>query len=403
MGEEENNIEQSYESELKPHEVERYSRQLLTGQHWTVANQISVQQAAVLIVGAGGIGSTVIPYLAGAGVGVLRVVDSDVVETSNLHRQGILHGGNIGASKAKSAAQAVAAMNPHVNVEAHDDRITPDTILNYLDDRIRCVVDCSDNPFTRYTLNDACYFQKVPLVSASAIGSSAQITVFDFSECCYRCLYPNHSGTAFQNCNDNGVWGPVPGLIGTAAAMECLKVIGRFGSPLYHHTLVYQADTAEAKRWRKPAKSRKECCLCGDAPTIQSLQDTKDDLAALLSCDVANADKDDLPHVSVREYKTIRESRRPHVLLDVRNVAQFQLVHLPNSTNVPLKDIVQSPSILGSLDADVPIFVICRRGIASAIALKHLKQILPENTRIHHIQGGLDSWRRDIDPLFPKY
>jgi rhodanese-related sulfurtransferase len=234
------------------------------------------------------------------------------------------------------------------------------------------------------------------------------------------------TATTAQNCNDHGVWGPVPGLIGTVAAMECLKVIGGFGQPLYHHTLVYEADTAEAQRWKKPSHSRKQCLLCGVSPTIRSLRDTKENLQGLLSCNnnsgsssdnssSANDDTEMIPQVSVVDYHQVVRTRRPHVLLDVRNSAQFALVHLPNAVHLPLSELLQlssssssasSSSLLPpSLPAERPVYVLCRRGIASATAVRHLRQILPVDQRddIYHIQGGLDAWRTNVDPSFPKY
>jgi adenylyltransferase and sulfurtransferase len=407
-----------YESELEYHEIERYSRQLLTGQHWGVSHQVKLRHATVLIVGAA------IPYLAGAGIGTLQIVDDDVVELPNLHRQGILHRNNLGHRKAASAAQAVQCLSPHTTVKAFEGRITPDTISLYLQQEvgedqsmkktpISCVVDCSDNPYTRYTLNDACFFHKIPLVSASAIGSSAQLTVFDYTECCYRCLFPYNNATVpAANCNDHGVWGPVPGLIGTAAAMECLKVVGGFGEPLYHHTLVYQADTGEAQRYRKPSKSRKNCFLCGESPILHTLQDTKDNLKGLLSCKNSMAKDTDtvkkIPHVSAKDYQRVRMMHTPHILLDVRNSAQFQLVHLPHSLHLPLNELLQHQSVPSLLQNvlegnETPVYVLCRRGIASATAVRHLQIIWPEKSNLYHIEGGLDAWRTNVDPSFPKY
>jgi rhodanese-related sulfurtransferase len=252
------------------------------------------------------------------------------------------------------------------------------------------------------------------------------------------------------------------------AAMECLKVIGRFGQPLFHHVLSYEAGTAEFRRWKKPKTSRRSCCLCGTAPTLTNWRDTADNIRGLLSCgnhhsaaaaaDDQNA-KERLPQVTVQEYDR-RRHHNPHWLLDVRNTAQFQLVHLPHAVHVPLLDLLRlpttattlqsssstllssllsllssssSPSLLRqaaaaaaavstteqSQDDDnndkkevqqeqpLPIYVLCRRGVASAQAVRHLRQILPLDCRqrdeIYHITGGLDAWRSQVDPTFPKY
>ena len=223
---------------LSADHIERYSRQLLLSNGFGVNGQLRLLNSSVLIVGAGGIGSTVILYLAAAGVGSLTIVDFDSVERSNLHRQVIHSSHKVGRNKAESAKQAALALNPSIQIQAMQLPLTHDNALELVKSH-DCVVDASDNPQTRYVVNDACFLasttttrSRVPLVSASAIGTEGQLTVYHHTGngCCYRCLYPKpppdyHS----KSCSDHGVLGPVPGLMGVLQATEVIKILTNTG------------------------------------------------------------------------------------------------------------------------------------------------------------------------------
>jgi adenylyltransferase and sulfurtransferase len=211
---------------LSPDQVERYSRQLLLQEGFGVKGQGKMLSSSVLVVGAGGIGSTVLLYLAACGIGRISVLDFDVVETSNLHRQIIHKQKNVGLNKAVSACQTLLDLNPSIQCRPLQ------TILNHLNamEIIQdhdCIVDASDNPRTRYLINDACVLAGKPLISGSAIGTEGQLSVFNWKDGpCYRCLFPKPSITAgAKSCSDNGVLGPVPGLIGVLQSLEVIKVL----------------------------------------------------------------------------------------------------------------------------------------------------------------------------------
>lgn len=218
------------EDKLSPEQIERYSRQLLIAGGFGVTGQLVLLKASVLIVGAGGIGSTVILYLAASGVGKLTIVDFDEVDISNLHRQIIHKSQDVGMNKAESARTAVEALNPSIQVEILKMPLSSSNALDIVSQH-DCVVDASDNPLTRYTVNDACVLGNIPLVSGSAIGCEGQLTVYNYKGGpCYRCLYPKQSSSeGSKTCSDNGVLGPVPGLVGILQAMETIKVLTGFG------------------------------------------------------------------------------------------------------------------------------------------------------------------------------
>jgi adenylyltransferase and sulfurtransferase len=225
-----NNSIESYEGILNPSQIERYSRQLLLQGGFGVHGQLALQNAKVLIVGAGGIGSTVILYLAACGVGHLSIVDFDQVDVSNLHRQVIHKTSRIGQNKAESARCAVYQLNPTIACSTVEEPLTESNALTLVSGH-DCIVDASDNPQTRYLINDACVLSGKPLVSGSAMGMEGQLTVYNYQGGpCYRCLYPKPNAVeGSKSCADNGVLGPVPGLIGLLQTIETIKILTRVG------------------------------------------------------------------------------------------------------------------------------------------------------------------------------
>lgn len=215
---------------LSRESIERYSRQLLLKDGFGVEGQNKLLQSSVLVIGAGGIGSSVLLYLASSGVRTITVVDFDVVERSNLHRQVIHRDTNVGMNKALSACRAMKELNPSVQCSPITAALTHDNALGLVS-RHDCVVDASDNPLTRYLVNDACVLAGKALVSGSAIGTEGQMTVYNLDGGpCYRCLYPKPNTTeGCKSCSDFGVLGPVPGLVGILLSVEVLKVLTGVG------------------------------------------------------------------------------------------------------------------------------------------------------------------------------
>jgi adenylyltransferase and sulfurtransferase len=474
-------------SSLSNSHIERYSRQILAGVG--VDGQRKLLQAKVVVVGAGGIGSSCLLYLAGSGIGQLDVLDNDAVEVSNLHRQ-ILHTAQrCGMSKAVSAQRAVLQLNPTIRCEAIMATLTHDNAMQLLEP-YDVIVDATDNPLTRYLINDAAVLLShkknagVSVVFASAVATEAQITVFSHGDgdsretagggCCYRCLYPDPVGSVASNCascSDAGVLGPVPGLVGVLQATEVIKLLTKIGTPLTNHILQYDALSCRFLRLKKPPR-RLECASCGSdragTTKIRSMHDSYASLqyvrgpnANVAPCSVLSAA---VQSVSPREYYPLWRQRydsgrledsgqytRPHLLLDVREKIQYDLCHLPGSVNVPLRqlpnrldevlDLAANATVTGQRKIDeadreqvLNIYCVCRRGIASAsaaailaewVSASHLPQHgtstvddgnlrrndgctrsrtarLP-NVEICNVRGGLDAWREQVDPSFPKY
>ncbi|KAG7358522.1 molybdopterin biosynthesis MoeB protein [Nitzschia inconspicua] len=398
----------SYEGILNPTQIERYSRQLLLQGGFGVQGQVKLQNSKVLIVGAGGIGSTVIFYLAACGVGHLSIVDFDDVDVSNLHRQVIHKNQDVGMNKAESARRAVHDLNPTISCSTIQEPLTDFNALELIQTH-DCVVDASDNPQTRYLINDACVLSGKPLVSGSAMGMEGQLTVYNFREgSCYRCLYPKPNATeGSKSCADNGVLGPVPGLIGVLQAVETIKVLTGVGEVMSDRLLMYDASQCSFVRIKKPPK-QPQCPACSG--TIRSMKDSyqASQSARGPSCSVQRQAPEVSPQheTSVQEYHQIRQRDEPHILLDVRVHEQFDLCRLPGAINIPLSSLTQQHlQLVNLVPANLPIYCVCRRGIASAMAVNKILQegIGFDPSAVHHIVGGLDAWRSQIDKSFPQY
>ena len=245
---------------LSDEQLLRYNRQILL-HDFDVAGQERLLESRVLIVGLGGLGCPAALYLAAAGVGTLVLADGDAVELSNLQRQ-LAHGeADIGRNKAVSAAASIADINPGVTVTMLTEHLAGDALPAAVQ-AVDLVVDCSDNFPTRFALNRACIAAGIPMVSAAAVRSEGQLSVFDVAGGgpCYRCLYPNEGAETALSCSDSGVLAPVVGIFGALQAMEALKLLTGFGEPLRGRLLMMDLRTAEQQQLRLAA--RPECPDC---------------------------------------------------------------------------------------------------------------------------------------------
>jgi molybdopterin-synthase adenylyltransferase len=251
---------------LSDEELERYARHIVLREVGG-PGQARLRAARVLVVGAGGLGSPVILYLAAAGVGTIGVVDFDAVSLSNLQRQIAHRTADIGRAKTDSAADAARAINPGVNVELHPVRLTAENALALIS-RYDIVADGSDNFATRFLINDTCYAAKKILVSAAVTEFDGQLATFkphagDYP--CYRCLFPEPPppGTA-QSCSETGVLGAAAGVMGTLQALEIIKEITGIGESMAGHLLIYEALATRFRKVR--VRPDPECRLCGLTP-----------------------------------------------------------------------------------------------------------------------------------------
>lgn len=441
-------------SHLSHDEIKRYCRQLLVenGIIDTIG-QLKIRNARVLVVGAGGIGSTVLLYLSGFGIGTIGVIDYDTIEVSNLHRQIIHTNTRIGINKSISACTSIKCFNPTINCHAITyplDTMNAIEIIQYYD----IVIDASDNPVTRYVINDASIFasNKPPLISGSAIGYEGQITVYNYKNGpCYRCLYPNPKISAScASCSDIGVYGPVPGLIGILQSMEAIKVITNESSSsststLHDRMILYDAIECTFQTIKK-SKKHPKCPICSDNPSIRSMTDSQTNLLYCRGPNNTNNSNDTQSspsastlinhnfHITCRDYKrSILDNKVHHILIDVRMKHQFAICSLRHSINIPLEDIIQNKEKVyeklvtlssnhnkTTHDDDFTIYCICRRGIASTEATNILQQYVHEQQQqqlqqhdhtttfkrsmmIRNIQGGLTAWQQQVDPNFPIY
>ena len=247
---------------LSDDELLRYSRQILMPR-FDIAGQERLKSARVLVVGAGGLGCPVGLYLGAAGVGQLSLVDDDNIELANLQRQIGFEQNQLGESKAESLAGRIRRINPLVSVTALNQRLEGEELARQVEET-SLVVDCSDNFSTRFALNRACVAAKVPLVSGAAIRGEGQLSVYDSrqqSSPCYHCLYPEQ-GNADLTCSQAGVIAPLVGMIGSAQAMEAIKVISGVGTPLVGRLLILDAWEMQ---WREMKLVRDSSCpVCSE-------------------------------------------------------------------------------------------------------------------------------------------
>lgn len=260
-------------AEFTDEQVERYARHIILPQIGG-DGQRKLLDASVLVVGAGGLGSPVAMYLAAAGVGRLGIADDDVVDRTNLQRQLLHRTQDVGVPKTKSAQQTITDLNPDTDVETIDGRLSSADAVDVVR-RYDIVVDGSDNFPTRYLLNDACWFERTPLVSGAIFQFEGQVSVFDprdGASPCYRCVFPHPPpADAVPNCAQAGVFGVLAGVVGTIQATEVVKLVCGIGEPLVGRLLLYDAlemTFTNVRVGRDP-----DCPLCGSAPTVTSLID----------------------------------------------------------------------------------------------------------------------------------
>ncbi|GLD93681.1 hypothetical protein PINS_up002286 [Pythium insidiosum] len=400
-------------SPLHRDELERFGRQMLVPD-FRVSRQLRLRSARVLIVGAGGLGCPVALYLGAMGVGRLGIADDDRVERSNLHRQIGHSEQTIGQHKALSLAERVRGLNPRVVVDTHVTRVSAQNVKKLVED-YDVVVDASDNPATRYLLNDVCAMKCLPLVSGSALGLEGQVTVFPFDGAspCYRCLYPKPAANP-QSCEENGVLGVVPGVIGVLQALETVRVITELGAPTIGTQLHFDAFDSQFRRLKLATKRRPDCPSCGIAP----MQTVK--MIMITPCSISAAEPLAASHrMSIHEWATQRRHLQSYALLDTRTTQQFEMVHFPEAINTPfetlqrmrrkqqLRQYVKTQLRERDLGDDdntsnpLSIFVICRRGVDSVTVSNWLLQ--EGFKHIVNVDGGYTQYARDVDPHFPMY
>lgn len=384
--------------DLTVDEVRRYSRHLIIPDV-AMDGQKRLKNAKVLCVGAGGLGSPALMYLAAAGVGTLGIVEFDVVDESNLQRQ-IIHGqSDVGRPKAESARESVAEINPYVNVVVHEERLDSSNAMEIFAP-YDLIVDGTDNFATRYLVNDACVLLGKPYVWGSIYRFDGQASVFWAGEPangpCYRCLYPEPPPPGMvPSCAEGGVLGVLCASIGSIQVNEAIKLLTGIGEPLVGRLMVYDALEMSYRQIR--VRKDPNCPLCGDNPTITELIDYEA-FCGTVSEEAVAAAADST--IGVQELKDMIDSGKDFFLVDVREPAEYEIVSIPGAVLIPKGDIM-SGAALASMPQDKPIVLHCKSGVRSAEALAALKAAGFGDAV--HVHGGVTAWATQIDRTLPTY
>lgn len=400
------------DNKLTRDQIDRYNRQLLLPE-FGLDSQVHLLESRVLVVGAGGLGCPAALYLAGAGVGVLGLVDrpDELVEKSNLHRQIAHTEHRVGQNKVKSAQIAIEALNSSVCVETHDEIVPANAVQ--LVSKYHLVLDCTDNVKSRYLINDACAAARVPLLSGAAIGLEGQLTLYCSGDDtpCYRCIFPTPPPpSCVGSCDTAGVLGPVPGIIGTLQALEALKLLAKAkNTSLLESKLLLFDATNTSFRTVKLRPRVKTCAVCGDNPSVNvatfdydafaaGSQSAKQAETSLSAPSTVAAGLNPSYRITVEQLAEIRKDPTSYRLIDVRPKSQFDISHLEEAENHP----VSSPetfveALLAGRD-DRRTILMCRRGNSSQKALNlALKNGV---TDVVDVKGGLTSWQEIVDQEF---
>jgi sulfur-carrier protein adenylyltransferase/sulfurtransferase len=381
--------------DLSVDEVRRYSRHLIipdvgkTGQR-------RLKNAKVLVVGAGGLGSPALMYLAAAGVGTLGIVDFDVVDESNLQRQ-IIHGqADIGRPKAVSAKESINQINPLVKVILHEERLDSDNAMQIFAD-YDLIIDGTDNFATRYLVNDACVLLGKPYVWGSIYRFDGQASVFWAEHGpCYRCLYPEPPPPGMvPSCAEGGVLGVLCATIGSIQVNEAIKVITGIGEPMVGRLMVY--DALEMSFRSVKVRKDPECPVCGKNPTITELIDYEE-FCGVVSEDAAQAVAGST--ISARELKDMLDNGDNIFLVDVREPNEYEIVSIPGATLIPKGEFL-SGAALERLPQDKRIVLHCKSGMRSAECLAVVKDAGFSDAV--HVGGGVLAWISQVDPSLPGY
>ncbi len=376
---------------LSQEEILRYSRHLIIPEVG-VEGQRRLKDARVLMVGAGGLGSPIGLYLAAAGVGRIGIVEFDTVDETNLQRQ-ILHGTkDVGRKKVESARDRLHDVNPHVEVVAHETRLTSENALEIVA-QYDLVVDGTDNFATRYLVNDACVLLGKPNVYGSIFRFEGQSTIFCTKDGpCYRCLYPEPPPPGLvPSCAEGGVLGILPGLVGVIQATETVKLLTGIGEPLVGRLLLVDALAMQFRTVKLRKNPR--CPACGTRE-IQALVDYEQ------FCGLRGVEEDsgDVPTLTPGDLAARLARGDALDLVDVREKHEWDICRIEGARLAPLSSFAEA---LRTLDSARDVVLYCRSGVRSAKALRQLQAA--GFKRVWNLAGGILRWSDDVDPSIPKY
>ena len=381
--------------ELNKEEIERYSRHIILPEVG-LDGQKRLKAASVLCIGTGGLGSPLLLYLAAAGIGRIGIVDFDIVDSSNLQRQ-VIHGTSwVGKPKIQSAKNRILEINPACQVDLYETRLSSENALKIMEP-YDVIVDGTDNFPTRYLTNDACVLLNKPNVYGSIFRFEGQATVFNYEGGPnYRDLYPEPPPPGMvPSCAEGGVLGVLPGIIGIIQATETIKIILGAKDTLSGRLLLYNAwDMTFRQLKLRPNPER---------PVIEELVDYEQFCGIPQAQAEATEEKATIPEISVKDLKDLMDhGADAFVLIDVRNVNEYEIARIPGSVLVPLPDIEQGSGVqkVKELAKDHRLIAHCKMGGRSAKALKILQDAGIEGT---NVKGGITAWSQEVDPNVPQY
>lgn len=369
---------------LSNEENKRYQRHFVLPD-FGVEGQLKLKKARVLVVGAGGLGSPVLLYLAAAGIGEIGIVDGDVLEESNLQRQILFDSNDIGKSKALIATEKVKSLNPHVKVTPIQEVLSTKNALEIIPN-YDLIIDGTDNFPTRYLINDACVITDKPFIYGSIFRYEGQLAVFNYQQGpTYRDLFPEPPAPeSVPTCETGGVLGVLPGIIGSMQANEAIKLLSGVGNPLSGKLLILNSLNAETRIITIPKIS--------DAPKIEQLINYEQ------FCGITKKSEPMVKEISVLELKAMIDAKEPFQLIDVREQREFDIANL-NGELIPLGSI---PDAVDKINKDKKVIIHCRSGARSAQAVQFLQQKLGHEN-LYNLRGGILAWADQVDPSMPKY
>jgi molybdopterin/thiamine biosynthesis adenylyltransferase/rhodanese-related sulfurtransferase len=378
---------------LSNEEILRYSRHLIMPEVG-MEGQLKLKQAKVLLIGTGGLGAPLGLYLAAAGVGHLGLVDFDVVDFTNLQRQVTFGTADVGRPKTEAARERLGNMNPSIEIQAFDAKLTSENALELFKD-FDIIVDGTDNFPTRYLVNDACVLLGKQNVYGSIFRFEGQVTVFGApGGPCYRCLYPEPPPPGLvPSCAEGGVLGVLPGIVGSIQAMETIKLILARGDSLIGRLLLFDALGMKFRELK--LRKNPECPICGDKRTIRQLIDY-DEFCGIRG-EEPQAPGVQIPEIAPRELKARLDRGDDLFILDVREPHEYQICNLKGHL-LPLGEL---PRRVHELDSSRDIVAHCRSGKRSAEAVDFLRKA--GFRKIWNLKGGILAWSDEVDPSVPKY
>ena len=402
---------------LSHEEIRRYSRHVIMPEVG-IEGQRKLKAAKVLLIGTGGLGSPTGLYLAAAGVGTLGIVDYDIVDESNLHRQ-VIHGiSTVGMSKLDSAERRLRDLNPDLIINKYNVPFTSENALEILEP-YDLVIDGTDNFPTRYLVNDAAVKLGKLNVYGSIFRFEGQLAVFGAADGpCYRCMFPEPPPPGLvPSCAEGGVLGILPGTVGTMQATEAIKLILGIGDPLIGKMLLY--DALEMSFTTIKVRKNPKCPVCGipheDIELIDYEQFCGMPAHDRSGFNTPSTDVDGMRVMNVRQLKDKLDKEPDTLVLDVRDPHEWEIAALAGTLRIPKGDILAAKdavlagrakaedTVLAKIPRDREVIVHCRSGKRSADSINYLIEVGYDKEKLVNVEGGILAWAKDIDPSLPSY